>query len=175
MSEAGAEQFPADGTNGAAEEGGDVNRSPARRRMLSERQENFCQAYIVAGNATRAAINAGYAPETARQQASRLLTKVYILERIADLRRDLGLRNRIDRDTIMAKLEAAYRGAMTGHMYLTAVRAAVAQARLAGLFPDRPAPRARAPGKRPPANGAAASKGNGHGVSAALVPGGARR
>jgi len=108
-----------------------------RSRALSGRQENFCQAYILAGNAAKAAINAGYAEHSARQQASRLLTKANILERIAALRADLGLRNRIDRDTVMAKLEAAYRGAMTAHTYLTAVRAAEAQARLAGLFPDR--------------------------------------
>ena len=108
-----------------------------RSRSLSGRQENFCQAYILAGNATKAAINAGYAEHSAGQQASRLLTKANILERIAALRADLGLRNRIDRDTVMAKLEAAYRGAMTAHTYLTAVRAAEAQARLAGLMPDR--------------------------------------
>lgn len=108
-----------------------------RSRSLSGRQENFCQAYILAGNAAKAAINAGYAEHSARQQASRLLTKANILERITALRADLGLRNRIDRDTVMAKLEAAYRGAMTAHTYLTAVRAAEAQARLAGLFPDR--------------------------------------
>jgi len=106
-------------------------------RALSGRQENFCQAYILAGNAAKAAINAGYAEHSARQQASRLLTKANILERIAALRADLGLRNRIDRDTVMAKLEAAYRGAMTAHTYLTAVRAVEAQARLAGLYPGR--------------------------------------
>ncbi len=116
----------------------DVIRGGAGTRAISERQENFCHAYIVAGNATKAAINAGYSERSARQQASRLLTNANIVERIAALRADLGLRNRIDRDTVMAKLEAAYRGAMTAHTYLTAVRAAEAQARLAGLFPDRP-------------------------------------
>lgn len=114
-----------------------IGGAPKKLRALSERQENFCQAYILAGNAAKAAINAGYAEHSARQQASRLLTKANILERITALRADLGLRNRIDRDTVMAKLEAAYRGAMTAHTYLTAVRAAEAQARLAGLFPDR--------------------------------------
>lgn len=109
----------------------------AKPRALNERRENFCQAYILLGNGTRAAIRAGYAEHSARQQSCRLLTNAYILERIADLRRDLGIRNRIDRDTVMAKLEAAYRGAMTGHMFLTAVRAAEAQARLAGLMPER--------------------------------------
>ena len=114
-----------------------IGGAPKKLRALSERQENFCQAYILAGNAAKAAINAGYAEHSARQQASRLLTKANILERITALRADLGLRNRIDRDTVMAKLEAAYRGAMTAHTYLTAVRAAEAQARLAGLMPDR--------------------------------------
>lgn len=153
-----------------------------KMRALSERQENFCQAYLVAGNATKAAINAGYSERGARQQGSRLLTNANILERIAGLRADLGLRNRIDRDTVMAKLEAAYRGAMTAHTYLTAVRAAEAQARLAGLFPDRAvagraAPRdgaGRSPqdGNSPGRNGGRTSsprKIKGNGASAVLA------
>ena len=106
-------------------------------RKLNARQEEFCNAYVLLGNGAKAAFRAGYSPHAARQQAARLLTNANILERIAELRRDLGLRNKIDRDTVMAKLEAAYRGALNAGNYLSAVRAAEAQARLAGLYPER--------------------------------------
>jgi hypothetical protein len=116
--------------------GADAGTADAKLRALNGRQEEFCQAYVLTGNGAKAADRAGYARRAVRQQASRLLTNANILGRIAELRRDLGLKNEIDRDTVMAKLEAAYRGAMTGHMYLTAVRAAEAQGRLAGLFAE---------------------------------------
>lgn len=47
---------------------------------LSERERRFVEAYIgkAEGNATNAAIAAGYKKENARQQASRLLTKANI-------------------------------------------------------------------------------------------------
>lgn len=46
---------------------------------LNDRQTAFVNAYLANGfNATRAAIEAGYSEKTARQQAVRLLTNVYI-------------------------------------------------------------------------------------------------
>ena len=42
------------------------------------RQEKFISEFIVSNNGTQAAIAAGYSPRSARQQASRLLTKANI-------------------------------------------------------------------------------------------------
>lgn len=49
---------------------------------IREQQKDFVKAYIALGckNATQAAINAGYSPKTARQQASDLLTRPHIQE-----------------------------------------------------------------------------------------------
>jgi phage terminase small subunit len=49
-------------------------------RQLSERERRFVEAYMgkAAGNATEAAILAGYKRTSARQQGSRLLTKASI-------------------------------------------------------------------------------------------------
>ncbi|WP_161935081.1 terminase small subunit, partial [Lactococcus lactis] len=41
---------------------------------LTEKQKRFCDEYIKLGNATQAAINAGYSKRTARSQGQRLLT-----------------------------------------------------------------------------------------------------
>ena len=46
--------------------------------MLSVRQSVFLKEYLLSGNATQAALKAGYSSKTARSQAQRLLTKVDI-------------------------------------------------------------------------------------------------
>ncbi len=51
-------------------------------KTLTTRQDNFIFYYAKSGNATQAAIRAGYSPRTARQQGSRLLTKAYIHQRL---------------------------------------------------------------------------------------------
>jgi phage terminase small subunit len=50
---------------------------------LSRKQQSFIIEYLKSWNATDAAIKAGYSEKTARQQGSRLLTKVDISEVIA--------------------------------------------------------------------------------------------
>jgi phage terminase small subunit len=53
---------------------------------FTAKQERFCEEYVIDCNATQAAIRAGYSPDTANEQASRLLANVNIQERIAELR-----------------------------------------------------------------------------------------
>ena len=50
-------------------------------QRLTQKQETFCLKYFELGNATEAAIIAGYSPKTARKIASENLTKGYIKER----------------------------------------------------------------------------------------------
>ena len=106
---------------------------------LTDMQEAFCAAYVFCPNGAEAARRAGYSAHSARKQACRLLKKTNILSRIAELRVDLGAGNRIDRDTVMAKLETLYCQAMEAGDRRVALRAAEAQARLAGLLWRRPA------------------------------------
>ena len=55
--------------------------------MLTIKQEKFCQEYAKCGNATQAYTNAGYkvSKEVAKVNASRLLTKANIKNRLAEL------------------------------------------------------------------------------------------
>ena len=57
--------------------------------MLTQKQrrETFCINYFTEGNATEAAIVAGYSPRSARSTASRLLTKGNILARLQELQK----------------------------------------------------------------------------------------
>lgn len=52
---------------------------------LNQRQERFCLEYIACGNATKAAIAAGYSAKAARSIASTQLTKQNIQARIHEL------------------------------------------------------------------------------------------
>ena len=54
--------------------------------MLKEKQEKFCIEYLACGNATEAALRAGYRAKTARFIASENLTKPNIQKRIEELR-----------------------------------------------------------------------------------------
>lgn len=51
---------------------------------MNQRQRAFCEAYLLSGNATEAAIKAGYSPKSARSIGQRLLTYVDIREYLAE-------------------------------------------------------------------------------------------
>ena len=53
---------------------------------LTDKQELFCQEFLIDLNATQAAIRAGYNPNSAKQQASENLSKPYLQARITDLK-----------------------------------------------------------------------------------------
>lgn len=57
---------------------------------LTEKQERFCQEFVVDLNGTQAAIRAGYSPKTANRIASQLLSKLDIQERIAELQKEVA-------------------------------------------------------------------------------------
>lgn len=56
---------------------------------LNDKQKRFCEEYLVDLNATQAAIRAGYSENTAKEQASRLLTNVNLQEYLTTLRLEL--------------------------------------------------------------------------------------
>jgi phage terminase small subunit len=68
------------------------------------RYETFAQRYVTHGNASAAAIDAGYSPGTAGQQGSRLLKHVQVRRRIHDLQQEAIARNGLNRDRIIQEL-----------------------------------------------------------------------
>ena len=58
--------------------------------QLKEKQEKFCQNYILHNNATRAAKDAGYSEASAYNQGYRLLQETSIQERIEELRNEMS-------------------------------------------------------------------------------------
>lgn len=72
---------------------------------LSDQQKLFCHEYITQKfNGTQAAINAGYSPRSAKEQAARLLTNHNIRTLLTELKKDLGLRLGITRERIALEL-----------------------------------------------------------------------
>jgi len=67
---------------------------------LTEKQEAFCQSYLIDFNGARAARDAGYAADSANVEASRLLTNANIQARINELRVQMGKAFNITRERI---------------------------------------------------------------------------
>lgn len=68
---------------------------------LTVKQELFCNEYLIDLNATQAAIRAGYSPKVARQIGAKLLSKVYIFEKITELRKESMIALNITRNDIL--------------------------------------------------------------------------
>jgi len=56
---------------------------------LSDKQKRFCEEYCLDWNGSKAAIRAGYSEESAKEQASRLLTNDNIQAYIQLIKNDL--------------------------------------------------------------------------------------
>lgn len=77
--------------------------------LEKKRYERFCQEYVVDYNGTKAAIRAGYKDESARKQASRLLTNADILSRVRELQSEQVERLAVSQDYVVLQLMETYR------------------------------------------------------------------
>lgn len=77
---------------------------------LSVRQEAFCHYYAEDPNGQQAAIKAGYKPENAHVQASQLLNRLNIQEKIKSLRDENFKRNQATANEVMDYLTKVMRG-----------------------------------------------------------------
>lgn len=73
-------------------------------KELTDMQEIFCQEYLKDLNGTQAAVRAGYAENSANEQASRLLANANISERVQMLMQSRAKRIEIDSDMILKEL-----------------------------------------------------------------------
>lgn len=77
---------------------------------LNERQLAFCEYYIECGNATEAAIKAGYSEKTARSTGSENLTKPDISEYIENRLAEQRAKRIASADEVMQFFTAVMRG-----------------------------------------------------------------
>jgi len=104
---------------------------------LPPRQEAFCHYFVLWGNASVAASEAGYARGSAKNQGYRLSQKPRIRARIAALRRGLARAYGLDAEILVGKLEALYQRAIEDHHFHAAARCVEIQARMAGHVEGR--------------------------------------
>tara|TARA_Y100001963_G_C6742158_1_gene429557 strand:+ start:1004 stop:1531 length:528 start_codon:yes stop_codon:yes gene_type:complete len=78
-------------------------------KKLTNKQQKFCEEYIIDLNATQAAIRAGYSKKTARSQGQRLLTNVDISDFVQKLRNEASERNKITIDECVSLLTSMAR------------------------------------------------------------------
>lgn len=71
---------------------------------MTDKQERFCEEYLIDLNATQAAIRAGYSPKTANEQASRLLRNVSVRARLDILMAERSKRTGVNQDRIVREL-----------------------------------------------------------------------
>jgi phage terminase small subunit len=71
---------------------------------LTDKQERFCQEYLVDFNATKAATRAGYSKKTAHSIGSENLTKPEIQKRLAELFEQTGEKLGITRERTMREI-----------------------------------------------------------------------
>lgn len=74
------------------------------RKPLTEKQELFCQRYLIDFNATQAAKDAGYSEDTAYSIGWENLRKPEIQQRIAEIRQTTGRNFNITRERLAQEL-----------------------------------------------------------------------
>lgn len=76
------------------------NPATKKEKTLTEKEELFCQGYLIDFNGARAAREAGYSEDSAKQIAAENLTKPYIRARIEEIRAEMGKTFNITRERI---------------------------------------------------------------------------
>lgn len=78
-------------------------------KKLSVMRKKFADEYIICGNATQAAIDAGYSKRSAKQTGSRLLDQAEIQEYIAERMKELEAKSIADQTEILQYLTRVIR------------------------------------------------------------------
>lgn len=94
---------------------------------LKERQEKFCQNYVLSRNATKAALAAGYSEKSAHNQGYRLLQEEKIKDRLKELEGEI-----VTDIDVIAELEQQYETAKMNGNGQTALKALELLARARG-------------------------------------------
>jgi len=108
-------------------------------RALTARQRRFVDEYLIDLNATRAAVRAGYARRSARQQASRLLAYPHVRAAIQEGQERLAKRARLSARNVLDRLAEIRDAAAAKGQYAVALRAEELRGRHIGMFAgDKP-------------------------------------
>lgn len=71
---------------------------------LTDKQKRFCDEYLIDLNGAQAAIRAGYSADTAKEQASRLLTNVNVQNYIQERQQEIKSSTNITQERVLQEL-----------------------------------------------------------------------
>ena len=103
------------------------------RDKLTAKQLKFTREYAKDGNGTRAAISAGYSPNSAQMQSSRLLSKDMVGKSVAKFQENHRLKTEVTIESLAAELEHDRERARQLDQTSVAVQATMHIAKLHGL------------------------------------------
>lgn len=86
---------------------------------LTAKQQRFVEEYLIDLNATQAAIRAGYSEKTARQIASKELTKLDVQEAVAKAMAERSKRTKVTADAVVQELAKIGFANMQDYMRVT--------------------------------------------------------
>lgn len=109
----------------------------SKKNNLNSRQELFVKEILLDHNATQAAIRAGYSPQTAKAQASRLLTNVNIQRAVAAAKKSLALKLDRQAQDILADIRSITKAAAAKEDFRTALKGLELEGRHLGLFVEK--------------------------------------
>jgi phage terminase small subunit len=104
---------------------------------LNARQQKFVNAYLVSGNATSAAVAAGYSEKTAKQIGSRLLTNVDVAAAVNTKQEKAAEKAELTLQSHLDALNALRDQAADAEQFSAAVSAEVSRGKAAGLYVER--------------------------------------
>jgi len=73
--------------------------------MLTDKQQRFCEEYLIDLNATQAAIRAGFSEKTARSQGQRLLTNVDIQNHLQSAKEKLSEKTELTQEWVLNRFK----------------------------------------------------------------------
>ena len=108
---------------------------------LTQKQEDFCLAYLETSNATesyrRAYNTSRMASKTVNEKASRLLADGKVRARLAELRAPVREKAQITLESHLARLEDLSKKAEAEGQYSAAITAETNRGRVSGLYVDK--------------------------------------
>lgn len=104
---------------------------------LTARQRKFIDAYLVSGNATSAAVAAGYSEKTAKSIGSENLTKPDVAAAIAGRQAKASDKADLTLESHLAALNALRDKAAAAEQFSAAVSAEVSRGKACGLYVDK--------------------------------------
>lgn len=104
---------------------------------MTARQQRFVAEYIKDGNATQAAIRAGFSKKAARQQGARMLSYASVCDAIATARKPVIEEAQVTLEGHLKMLATLRDSALKAGQHGPAVKAEEARGKVAGFYVER--------------------------------------